>query len=169
VRGTDAYYYYDVDGSQVPLRQASQLAVDLKAADAAGLPAEALDGLKKSARELRPGIVMLDSANVSEGVVQALDAVGALQPVFSGEANSLVVVLPEVRIETKDNEQASKVRGYLKSADVDLEVIRDAGERIVVRPLSGRGVDALDLANRVEEEVHPVMAQARFLRVVPKR
>jgi hypothetical protein len=37
----------------------------------------------------------------------------------------------------------------------------------VLKPASGRGEEALELANHVSEQVNPDAAQARFLRIVP--
>jgi hypothetical protein len=166
LRGKEAYYY--ADGSQVPLHRAEELAVDLPTADRASLPKDVLNRLSKHGRELRKGIVLLDGSQVPSDVADALDAVGALPPVFRSSDGSLVVVLPEVRVEAADKEQAERVRRYLHSSEVESEMVRDSGERLVLRPASGRGADALDLANRIVEKIHPLMAQARFLRVVPR-
>jgi hypothetical protein len=166
--GSRGAYYYDVDGSQIQLEPADQIAVDLDAARTAKLPRNVLDGIETKGRELRGGVVMLGAGDLSPDFVEALNEVGALQPVFGSGDGALVVVLPEVRIETADQSQATDLREWLRSADVDSEVVRDTGDRLVVRPTSGRGSDALDLANSIEEEVHPPVAQPRFLRVVPR-
>lgn len=164
---TDAYYY-NSDGSKVRLEGSDELAVDLNAASAAELPPTVLRRVEEKGSALRDGVVMLGSGELPEDVVRTLDEAGALRPVFGARSTGLLVVLPEVRIETGDEKQAEEVRRYLECSDIGAEVIRDAGERIVVRPTSGRGEDALELANRVEEAVHPLLAQARFLRIVPR-
>jgi hypothetical protein len=161
-------YYYDADGSRVPLRASSEVAVNWAAADRSELPKDVLATLKEHGRELRGGVAMLPSSAVPDDVAEALDAAGALQPVYRSEEGALVVVLPEVRVEVADEAQAAEVRDYLSTMDLDSEVIRDTGEQFVVRPASNRGVDALDLANRIEEKMHLPMSQARFLRVVPR-
>jgi hypothetical protein len=161
-----AYYYND--GAQVPLQPAEELAVDLEAAFAAGLPQHMLATLRKSGRELRTGLVMLDPKDIRQEVANELRAAHALQPVFHAENGVLIVILPEVRFEASDKEQAAEIRKCLGSTQLDSEVVRDRGEFLVVRPTSGSGADALELANRIEEEVHPPMAQARFLRIVSK-
>ncbi len=143
--------------------------MDLGAASAGQVPEQALDALRQSGVELRQGIVLVDEDAVPSEAARALDSAGALQPVFSGGGESLMVVLPEVRIETDGSEEAARVRTYLDSSRFDIDVEEDAErERFVVRPRSGRGADALKLANEVAEAVNPAMAQARFLRVVPK-
>ena len=162
-------YYYDVNGSRLPLSPADEVAVDLAAAHEANLPKGALADLTAGAKELRAGVVMLARDRLPSDVADSLQAAGALHPVFGDGGDGLVVVLPEVRIEATDAKQAEEVRRFLESGEVRSEVIRDSADRMVVRPISrGRGADALTLANRVEEAVHPRMAQARFLRVVPR-
>jgi hypothetical protein len=111
---------------------------------------------------------MLPSAEVPDDVAHALDQAGALQPVYRSADGALVVVLPEVRIDLADTEQASQLHDYLASHDLTSEVLRDTGEQVVLRPTSNRGDDALSLANSIEETVHPPMSQARFLRIVPR-
>jgi hypothetical protein len=140
----------------------------MNAAASAELPDGVLTKLKDEGRELRHGIVMVDPDALSEDVGEALDGVGALQPVFGSRDTGLVVVLPELRIETDSEAAADDVKRFLESSDIDAEVVRDTHERMVVRPSSGRGMDALQLANSVVEAVHPSMAQARLLRVVPR-
>ncbi len=161
-------HYYDVDGSRVPLRRAPELAIDLTAARASSAGADRVDALARKGRELRGGIVMLDPEKVPEGLAEELDAAGAVQPVYGNEADGFVVVLPEVRIETESESEADRVRSHLKSRAQDAELVEDAGDRLVVRPKSGRGADALAIANRLTEEARPAMAQPRFLRVVPR-
>lgn len=159
-------YYYDVNGSQVPLRAADKVAVDWSAAANAHLPADELAALKKQGTELRGDVAMLPAAAVPHPVADALDEAGALHPVFKSDDGGLVVVLPEVRIEAEDEAQAAKLREYIGSTDS--EMVRDTGEQMVVRPTSHRGADALTLANRIAEDMHPPMTQARLLRVVPR-
>jgi hypothetical protein len=158
-------YYYDVDGSRVPLRAADELAVDLRAAE---LPPGALERLSECGRELRGDVVMLDGGEVPGEVAEAFDAAGALHPVFGSADGGRVVVMPEVRIEVADEQQAGEVRRYLEASELSCEVVRESGAQLVVRPTSGRGAEALELANRIEEELHPPMSQARFLRIVPR-
>jgi hypothetical protein len=96
-----------------------------------------------------------------------LDQDDALLPVFQYE-DALVVVLPEVRVEIAAGDE-TEVHRFLEQADVPNQVLTDRGTRLVVRPDSGRGEDALRLANELQESVPVEMAQARFLRRVPKR
>ena len=165
---SESAYFYDADGSQVPLGPSDEVAVQWKAADAANLPASVLAELKGQGRDLRQGVSMLPSAAVSDDVAQALDKAGALQPVYRSVDGALVVVLPEVRIELADTAQGKELRAYLESFELGSEVLRDTGEQVVLRPTSNRGDDALNLANAIEEAVHPPLSQARFVRIVPR-
>jgi hypothetical protein len=162
----DDAYYYDADGSQVRLHASDAFAVDWGAAEKASVPAGDLAALREHGTELRGDVAMVPASAVPTPVEEALDAAGALHPVFRSDDGALVVVLPEVRVEAADAAQAAKVREVVDSTDS--EMVRDTGEQLVVRPTSQRGADALTLANRIEEEVHPLMTQARFLRVVPR-
>ena len=159
-------YYYDADGSQVPLRAADKVAVDWGAAANAQIAPNELAALKEHGTELRGDVAMLPSAALTHPVAEALDKAGALHPVFKSDDGGLVVVLPEVRIEAANEAQAAKVREYIDSTDSEL--VRESGDQLVVRPTSHRGADALTLANRIAEEMNPPMTQARLLRVVPR-
>ena len=104
---------------------------------------------------------------VGRSARRRLDQDDALLPVFQYE-DALVVVLPEVRVEIAAGDE-TEVHRFLEQADVPNQVLTDRGTRLVVRPDSGRGEDALRLANELQESVPVEMAQARFLRRVPKR
>jgi hypothetical protein len=88
-------------------------------------------------------------------------------PVFRhGEAT--IVVLPEVRVEIEPSRAAQLAR-VAAEAGGDVDVEDRGGGSYVVRPRSGRGTDALAIANAVHERLGATLAQARFRRIVPKR
>jgi hypothetical protein len=76
--------------------------------------------------------------------------------------------LPEVRVEESSPERQQAVHRWLRQHARDVETVEDRGGRIVLRPTSGRGQDALALANDLTEQVGPEMAQPRFLRIVDR-
>jgi hypothetical protein len=84
-------------------------------------------------------------------------------PVFRAEDGSLVAVLPEVRVESTDPKVLDEV-----AASVGAATVERSEERLVIRPDSGRGEDALAIANQVHEAFDVDVAQARFRRVVPR-
>ena len=85
-------------------------------------------------------------------------------PVYEAEDGSTLAVLPEVRVECADPAVLDAVAASLSGATVTDR----SEERLVIRPDSGRGEDALALANHVHEAFDVDVAQARFRRVVPR-
>jgi hypothetical protein len=110
--------------------------------------------------------VLVAQADLPSGLIEELDRGAAVHPVFRYE-RSQIVVLPEVRVEVHGEQQA-RLRAALESGRLAADIERDDGDRLVLRPRSGRGVDALALANSLQETVKPALAQARFVRVVPR-
>jgi hypothetical protein len=164
---TDAYFWSA--GKKVPLRPDDRVAVDLAVAKQAGLAASVLSRLRKRGRPLRGEFVLIPMTQVEEKVRRQLDEAGAVSPVYRADDETLLIVLPEVRVETDDATQQRRLDDLLKDGSLDAIVMADAKPgRTVLQPRSGRGRDALAIANRVYENVHPPVSQARFLRVVPR-
>lgn len=160
-------FYYYAGGKRIPLElDREHVAVDLS-------EAESREGKRpdpatvEGAEELRSGLFLVEKSALSADARQRLDQEDALLPVFLYE-DSLVVILPEVRVEIAAGDE-TEVHQFLEQADVPNQILTDRGTRLVVRPDSGRGEDALRLANELQESVPVEMAQARFLRRVPKR
>ena len=162
---TDFYYY--AGGKRIPLELDSEhVAIDLSEAESrqGRRPDPAM---VEGAEELRSGLYLVERSALPTDLRRRLDQDDALLPVFQYE-DALVVVLPEVRVEIAEGGE-TEVHRFLEQADVPNQVLTDRGTRLVVRPDSGRGEDALRLANELQESVPVEMAQARFLRRVPKR
>jgi hypothetical protein len=104
---------------------------------------------------------------LSSPQLDALAKQGAVQPVFHAEG-AMLIALPEVRLEESSPERRQAVHRWLRRHARDAEIVEDRGDRIVVRPTSGRGQDALALANQLTEQIGPEMAQPRFLRIVDR-
>ena len=64
---------------------------------------------------------------------------------------------------------AQDVRTAVERIDSDATVEESAPGRFVVKPSSGRGADALNLANRLNEEVGPDAVQPRFVRITQQQ
>jgi hypothetical protein len=88
-----------------------------------------------------------------------------VQTVFR-HGGTLLVALPEVRVELPEA-QRGQLDSMARVGPIRSEVEDAGGGSVVMRPLSGRGADALQLANAVHERLHPELAQARFLRMIP--
>lgn len=158
---------YHAHGGEVALEPTSFVGVDLGTAETAAVGSPVLDAVRAGGRRLRRDIVLLDEGVIDTAASAALDGVGALHPVFRDPTGSLVVVLPEVRVEGASPEGRARIRHDV-DGDEAVEVLRDDGDRLVLRPASGRGLDALALANRVHDLASPAMSQPRLLRVVER-
>lgn len=91
---------------------------------------------------------------------------GAYQPIYR-RGDSMVVFLPEVRIEDERPEYRRKILSLLKRLEPELTVDQRS-YKAKVKPKSGRGADALELANQIQETISPDFVQARMLRVTPR-
>lgn len=159
--------YYWAHGEKIPLDDAPQLAVDLPAATRASLwDGELAKAAGDTGTQVTRELVLVPADTLSRKLRDQLEEAGAVQPVFRSD-DTLLVVLPEVRVETHDPATAAAVQSVADDWPADVEVEQPRPGRLVLRPASGRGKDALDLANRVAEEVRRATAQARFLHVVP--
>jgi len=158
--------YYWARAEKVPLDDTSLVAVDVPAARRAGLWGGALAAAAAGPGPGRPADLLLGpAAALPADLRDRLREAGAAQPVL-GHDDTLLVVLPEVRVETGDADTAAAVSAAVRDFAADVAVERPAPGRFVLRPRSGRGEDALELANHVYERARPDAAQARFVRIV---
>jgi hypothetical protein len=166
VPGGKAYYW--AGGEKIPLEDTAQVAVDVRAAQRAKLwDGELATAATEAGSKVTDDLVLLSAAKLSPKLRDRLEEAGALQPVFRYEDGTLLVVLPEVRVETKDPTTAAALQSVVEDWASDVELEQPRPGRFVLKPASGRGEEALELANHVSEEVNPDAAQARFLRIVP--
>jgi hypothetical protein len=160
-------FYYYAGGKRIPLElDREHVAVDVgvvESREGRRPDPAAVEGAEK----LRSGLYLVEKSSLSADIRRRLDQEDALLPVFLYE-DALVVVLPEVRVEIAAGDE-TEVHRFLEQSDVPNQILADKGNRLVVRPDSGRGEDALRLANELQESVPVELAQARFLRRVPKR
>jgi hypothetical protein len=158
-----AYYY--AGGQKVELAPAD----DLLAVDMPRIPDRVLASFATVAGPFSSGVLVINrtdlGANAGE-VVQVLERAGALHPVFRSHG-AVVVALPEVRVEESRATKRQHLEKWLTSHAAEAVVESRHDDRIVLKPVSGRGVDALALANQLTEQVGPELAQVRFLRVIP--
>jgi len=158
--------YYYAGGVKVPIDLDRQrVCVDLGLARAG--PALLRKWLRQAKpRPMQGQLALLDRGAIPPGVLEALEAESAVQPVFRhGEAS--LVALPEVRVETT-RAKRRKLDTVVKQGPIPASIEDEGAERTVLRPLSGDGGDAVTLANALHEALQPELAQARFVRIVPK-
>jgi hypothetical protein len=158
--------YYWAQDEKVPLHDTSLVAVDVPAAKRARLWDGELEDVAAGAGARRAeDLLLVPAAELPAELHDRLREAGAVQPVL-GHDDTLLVVLPEVRVEAGDADTAAAVSSAVRDSGVDVAVEERVPGRFVLRPRSGRGEDALELANHVYERARPDASQARFLRVV---
>jgi hypothetical protein len=156
-----AYYY--AGGERRGLGDSDLVAVDL---DAVGdLEKEVLQELRGTGRPLTGAVVLVDAATARRLLGDRLEEAPGVHPVYEAEG-ALVVVLPEVRVEGG----VEALRRVQERSSARAGV--DASEgRLVLRPRSRRGQEALELANELTESAEEDeldLAQPRFLRITER-
>lgn len=157
--------YYYARGRRIGIAPDSKhVAVDGRRAAAAGIevPLEALPS-----RRLPEGVLLAERSDLDPALATQLRRIAALLPVYH-RAEALLVPLPEVRVELEGSGQREAVMRSLASAPHPTEVSEPVENWLLIRPTSGSGDDAIDLANHLHETAHPAAASVRFLQVVAK-
>lgn len=152
----DSYYW--AGGRKVPLERSDDVAVDVSV--------PGLEALRERGRPLSGSLVVLPEADAVAALGADCASQPGVHPVFRSEDGSLVVVLPEVRVESEDEGALAAAGRSASSAHVTAE----SEGRLVLAPDSGRGEDALTLANQLAEsgDVDAEVIQARFVRLLPR-
>ena len=155
--------YFYVAGKRVTLELESSLwALDTEALSVASIAEPIRNQILAAAQRLR-GKYML--VQVPTSLLDALHAARALQPVYRC-ADAMMVALPEVRVEETRPDRLQRLRDWLKSRGPRIEVAESEGGRLTLRPSSGDAEEALEIANALQEEITPELAEARFIRSV---
>jgi len=164
-RSRSGYYYY-ASGQPVALAlDEDWLAIDTRKFPAAGTSARLRAAILRDSRPLRGDLILVKRQAVPAKPLDALRRQGAVQPVFRAK-RALLIALPEVRVEESSVEGQRALHHWIRQHGDEAEVVEDNGEKILLRPASGDGIDAIALANHLTEQVGTEMAQARFLRVL---
>jgi len=158
----DAYYW--AGGHKVPLSASPDVVVDLASAAVAPLESTQVDALRAAGRTLSGALLLVARTDAVAALGEEGTSGPGVHPVFRSADDSLVVVLPEVRVEASDPVRLAELVRGLTTAHIKEE----SADRLVLEPDSGRGEDALALANTLSESTDADLVQARFLRVVPR-
>ena len=161
---SDGDTYYWAGGSKIALHASDDVAVDLGSGPCAQLPEPDLAGLRAEGRSLSGSLVVVPKSAVPDALREGDAFVVGVHPVFRADDGALIVVLPEVRVESSDPQRLAAVGRSVKAA----HITEQTEERLVLAPDSGRGEDALRLANTLAESPDTDVSQARFIRVVPR-
>lgn len=148
---TQGSYYY-AGGRRVPLLPVGEVVLDgevgRRAGDLHGTP-------------LTGSLVLVPEAEAQAALGETLATSPGVHPVYRTEDGSRVAVLPQVRVEG-----SPETLDALGRAAGSARVVERTEERLVLEPASGRGADALALANDLAERGDAEVCQARFLRLV---
>jgi hypothetical protein len=161
-KAKDNYYY--AGGKRIAL----QPAVDLVAVDdarlAERLPAlRASDAALREGTPLRGGIRLVQVSDLERDTLKHLRKGAVTHPVFRQDG-TIVVALPEIRVEDDSDAKLADVREF---AAGKARPTGDENEgRLTLRLRSEDGRDALVLANELVERYKPASVSPRFLRVV---
>jgi hypothetical protein len=160
--------YYYAGGEKVELDpDRDWIAVDVDRLGKSKRDASLKKAMMTDSEPLRDSLYLVDRARLSESDLDRMEAEGATQLVYR-HGNTRLVPLPEVRVELKAENDTEVLQKCLKSHSCDAEIVKKRGGSMVLRPRSGRGSDALKIANVLQEEGSAQSAQARFLRMVPR-
>src|SRR5215207_835391 len=95
-------------------------------------------------RELTGGLRLVSRDELG-AVAKGLGGSKPKYPVFRSHG-AIVVALPEVRVEESRTAQRAKLSKWLAEHGDDVTVVSRDGDRVVLRPVSGSGIDALAIA-----------------------
>lgn len=159
--------YYWAGGERISLGSSNEFVIDLESAAHGGLDEAALTLLATVGKPLKDRLILVRDDAVPAALGRRLGTVQGVHPVFRADDGTLIAVLPEVRVEDSDAGALTQVEGFLAD-DLGAVVSKQRTGRLTVQLASGRGSDALTLANKLTEDLHPQLAQARFLRVMQR-
>lgn len=159
--------YYYADGRRVTLTLDREwVAVEAQRIPD-GAPTTVQDEVQHEAQPLYAGIQLVRQTALSPATTHFLRQMGVLQPVFRA-AGALLIALPEVRVEEERPDYQKRLQEWLALHPEEARIRSQDARGMTLEPPSGQGTDAIMLANRLTEEVAPEMAQANFLRIVPR-
>lgn len=159
-------FFYYASGKRIDVTLDDELlAIDQDLAAKAEVSSLQRKRLREASRPLRGDLVLIPADSISPSTQESLKKAGAVQRVFRADDTTLVV-MPEVRVEDNSQDRGKVLRQWLAEHSDVAQVLTDNGDRLVLRPVSGQGTDALRLAAQLTEEVHVQSAQPRFMRVV---
>lgn len=155
-------YYYS-NGDRLPLkRDPTRVAVSVVGTTSLGQ----LRAVIGDAKPLAGGIVLVERKQIPVQLMRQLAEDGLVYPVFV-DRGVTIVAMPEVRVAVNKRDRSS-VFEAIAHAPVAAAIVEDGADKLVVRPASGSGDDALRIANHLVECTPAPRVAQRFLRIVPR-
>jgi len=158
-------YYYALGRKVALTPDARRVAVNASKAATQGLD-NVVQLAHRSTTKLPGGLALVSRADLrSEDVVRMTQS-GVVQSVYR-HGPSTTIPMPEVRVELDPGQRKAALEAA-RSSRVEAEITENSDERLVLRPISGSGDDALDLANFIFEKARPASSSVRMVQVVAR-
>lgn len=157
--------YYYAGGQKIPLEPVKDL-VALRGSAATAVSSTMEKAASKSPRsmELMDGMSLVDVSDVPATDLQKFSTAGDAQPVYQA-GSTMMIPLPEVCVEPANDSQKKSVNKLLKGLGDRARVETGKYGQITVHLTSGRGDDAVQLANEIHEQIDSGVASPRFMQV----
>lgn len=157
--------YYYAGGKRVLLTvDIDRVGVDGERAAKAGLSAE-VSHAKKAGTRMPGGVFLVPRSELTRSQLTRLRKAGAALTVYR-VGKTVALPMPEVRVELGASDRGATLAAA-RDAGVAAEFEETPSGRLVLRPRSGSGEDALSLANFIYEHAHPQASSPRMAQVMP--
>lgn len=147
--------YFFADGKKVPLVAVTDLVAHGKA-ESNSLPSDVTFASRK----------LHETAKSSQS--RGRKKAETEYPVYSSKAGGYVVALPEVRVQEQSPNTSESFASWLNRNKDRVVVVGQKRGQTTLRPVSGKGEDAITIANEIYVAIRPMMSQPRFLRLVER-
>jgi hypothetical protein len=158
--------YYYAAGKRVPLVvDRGRIGIDGARAIRAGLE-DVVARVGKIGTKVPGEVLVVAQDAIPEGDLAKLRKAGAARPIYK-VGNAITLPLAEVRVKLGTGQRKAALEA-VKAASIKTEIAESTNERLVLRPISGSGEDALELANFIYERARPASSAASMVQIVPR-
>ncbi len=156
--------YYYAGGEKIPLHRVTHLVALRGQIPVKGVAATKLDSKKRWSMPLTNGLSLVDSDGLAQEDLAKFASPGDMQPVYTC-GNTIMVPLPEVSVEAVDETKKKSLAKLLQKMGDRARVEQGKYGQMIVHLTSGKGDDAVELANLIHEKIRPELAAPRFMQV----
>lgn len=157
-------HYYYAGGKKIPLQRVDNLVALRGQVPSRKRDSKTLAMNKRDSMPLMDGLSLVDVQGIADEDLAKYASPGDMQPVYTA-GNTLMVPLPEVSVEAVDEKKQKSLEKLLDKMGDLARVEKGKYGQITVHLTSGKGDDALQLANLIHEKIRPELAAARFMQV----
>ena len=156
--------YYYAGGQKIPLHRVDHLVALRGQIPSKTSPAKKLASKKGWSMPLMNGLSLVDLGGIADEDLAKFASPGDMQPVYTS-GNTIMVPLPEVSVEAVDAGKRKSLQVLLDKMGGLARVETGKYGQMTVYLTSGKGDDALQLANLIHEKIRPEVASPRFMQV----